>query len=540
MTTPRASLVILGEIVLVARPDGLETAEAIGIADGRVVAAGERREVLGEAAAGARVVDARHSAVIPGLHDFHLHLVGMARVRRAVSLETVASYVELVERVQVAASSVSPDAWLLGRGWGEERIDRSALHRLEAAVGRRPALLTSHDGHSAWASATARRLAGLTGATPDPIGGRLERDAHGEPSGVLRERAMAPVVEIAERLTGAQLAAPLREVLDELAAFGITGATDAGDAEANSGSGDFAELGDSFANLAAADLIGRLRLTVDLPAAAIEAAAARGLRTGQPLDELRRVGWAKLYADGALGSRTAALFAPYSCAEDGSTGILRVTPDELDDRLAVARAAGIGLAIHAIGDRAVAEVLDAYARAPARRSDAIPDRVEHAQLVRPADRPRFGGGDITASMQPAHCPSDRVAAEACWAGRLAHAYPWRSLLRAGARLAFGSDAPIEPADPWLGMFAAVHRRYAHETDDWRPAEALDPVAALSAYTLAPAMGMRRADEGHLRPGALADLAVLDIDLATLLAGDERLAAVRSRLTLVGGEDTHRS
>lgn len=540
MSIPPASLVILGQIVVAARPDGLETAEAIGIADGRVVGAGKRREVLDDAAAGARVVDARDSAVIPGLHDFHLHLVGMARARREVSLGNAASYTELVDRIHLAASAVSPGAWLLGSGWGEERIDLSALPLLEAAVERRPALLTSHDGHSAWASATARQLAGLTGATPDPMGGRLERDADGEPTGVLRERAMAPVVDIAEQLRGAQLAAPLSEVLDELAAFGITGATDAGDADASNGTGDFAELGDSFASLVAMDLAGRLRLTVDLPAAAIEAAAARGLRTGQPLDDLRRVGWAKLYADGALGSRTAALFAPYSCGEGQGTGILRVTPRELDDRLAVARRAGIGLAIHAIGDRAVAEVLDAYARAPARRADAVPDRLEHAQLVRPADRPRFGHWDVTASMQPAHCPSDRVAAEACWADRLADAYPWRSLLRAGARLAFGSDAPIEPADPWLGMFAAVHRRYADQTDDWRPAEALDPVAALSAYTLTPAMGMHRADEGHLRPGAVADLAVLDVDLATLLAGDERLAAVRSRLTLVGGEETHRS
>ena len=172
--------------------------------------------------------------------------------------------------------------------------------------------------------------------------------------------------------------------------------------------------------------------------------------------------------------------------------------------------------------------------------NAIPDRLEHAQLVREADRPRFAAGDITASMQPVHCPSDRAAAEACWAGRLDQAYAWRSLLGAGARLAFGSDAPIEPADPWLGMFAAVHRRYPGETEDWRPAEALDVVAALSAYTLAPAIAMRRPDEGHLRPGARADLAVLDTDLATLLAGDERLAAIRSQLTMVAGEETHRS
>jgi len=539
MIPPRASLVIAGQIVVAARSDALETAEAIGIADGRVVSAGTRQEVL-DAAAGARVVDVRGSAVIPGIHDFHLHLVGMARARRTISLEGAASHADLVDRVRIAANAAAPDAWLLGRGWAEECLDRSALHLLEAAVGHRRALLTSHDGHSAWASAAARRLAGLSASTPDPAGGRAERDAHGVPDGVLRERAMAPLVGIAAQLSGPMLAGPLGEVLDELASFGITGATDAGDAEVAHGVGAFAELGDSFTNLLAAELGGRLRLTIDLPVAAIDAAATRGLHSGQPLDALRRVGWAKLYADGALGSRTAALFAPYSCGGDGGAGILRVAPGQLDERLAVARSAGIGLAIHAIGDRAVAEVLDAYARAPSRRLNAIPDRLEHAQLVREADRPRFAAGDITASMQPVHCPSDRAAAEACWAGRLDQAYAWRSLLGAGARLAFGSDAPIEPADPWLGMFAAVHRRYPGETEDWRPAEALDVVAALSAYTLAPAIAMRRPDEGHLRPGARADLAVLDTDLATLLAGDERLAAIRSQLTMVAGEETHRS
>ena len=321
--------------------------------------------------------------------------------------------------------------------------------------------------------------------------------------------------------------------------MGITGATDAGDYTARGGFGRYAALGDSFSNLSAAALEGRVRLTIDLPGDAISAASGLGLRTVAALDDTRRVGWAKVYADGALGSRTAALFEPYSCSP-GDRGIMRVTPTELDALLGGGRAAGIGLAIHAIGDRAVAEVLDAYQRAGTRPAALPPDRIEHAQLTRPVDRSRFAALDVTASMQPLHCPSDRAAVEACWAGRTEDAYAWRSLAAAGARLAFGSDAPIEPPDPWLGMFAAVHRRYPHESQAWHPTEAVDIAAALSAYTLGPARALGRRDEGHLRPGALADLAILDTDLTTLLAGDERLAAVRSTLTLVAGRESHRS
>jgi predicted amidohydrolase YtcJ len=537
--TTRASTVILGQIVVAARPDGLETAEAIGLADGRVLLAGSEVDVRDAAASDARLIDARGMAVIPGIHDFHMHLVGLSRARRSVPLADVASYAELVARVEDAAARLPADAWLFGRGWPEDRLDQGVLHLLEAAVGQRPAMLTSHDGHSAWASMEARRRAHLSAATPDPEGGRIERDLHGEPNGVLRERATGAVDEIAEQLSGTALADALREQVAELAAMGITGATDAGDYTARHGFGSFRALGDSFSNLASADLDGSLRLTIDLPGDAIAAAAALGLRSGSPLGPTRRAGWAKVYSDGALGSRTAALFEPYSCAK-GDRGILRVTPEQLDGLLRDGRAAAISLAIHAIGDRAVAEVLDAYQRAGSRAPEMPPHRIEHAQLTRPADRPRFAVLDVTASMQPLHCPSDRSAVEDCWAGRTQDAYAWRSLAGAGARLAFGSDAPIEPPDPWLGMFAAVHRRYPGDAADWQPGESIGVTAALSAYTLGPALGIGRADEGHLYPGAVADLAVLDTDLATLLAGDERLASVRSQLTLVGGEESHRS
>lgn len=545
MSRPRASLVVTGQIVISIGAGQVQTAEAIGIADGRVVDVGSRDAVLEAKAPDARLVAVGPAAVIPGVHDFHLHLVGMARARRTIGLagaDTVAAFQAELRR---AGAALAPDAWLRGHGWSEELLASIPAGRLEEAVGGRPALLYSHDSHSAWASAAALRAAGLRAETPDPPDGRIERGPGGEPTGLLRESATDLVEAVAVRLRGPALDAALDEVLGELAGLGVTGATDAGDTTADNGVGKFALLGDRASTLfgARSRLDGRIRLTVNLPAVAIAGASAMELATGVPLSGTStiRVGWAKAYADGALGSRTAALFQPYRGGSSGDTGILRMTPAQLDGLAAEARAAGISLAVHAIGDRAVAAALDAIERAPGRRHGAPPDRIEHAQLVRPSDLPRFAGLGVTASLQPVHVTSDRPLAEAAWGDRLADAYPWRSLANAGARLAFGSDAPIETPNPWLGLFAAVHRRAPGDgLPDWRADQALDPVAALAAYIHGPAMAVGRPDEGSLAVGALADLAVLNVDLATLLAADERLADVRSDLTLVEGREARRA
>jgi predicted amidohydrolase YtcJ len=545
MTRRRASTVICGQVVLAADSNGLHTAEAIGLDAGHVVSTGPRAEVLATAAAGARVVDMGSAAVVPGLHDFHLHLVGMARARSEVVLDDAADFETVLEMVHAAASQLGPDAWLRGRGWHEAALASGELMRLDAAIGHRPALVYSHDGHSAWASFATLQRAGVDAATPDPPGGRLERNPDGTPNGILRERATDLLESVAGRVDGEALDRALRATVADLAALGITGAVDAGDSTADSGMGQFAALGDRAAAMLAAGerLDGRIRLTVNVPAAAIGAAAGLGLRTGQLLDGAStvRVGWAKAFVDGALGSRTAALFAPYGCGPPGETGITRLTADELDAHLTAGREARIALAVHAIGDRAVASVLDALDRASPRVAAVAPDRIEHLQLMRPSDVPRLAVGDVTASLQPIHCASDRPLVDGCWADRAEQAYPWRSLLSAGTRLAFGSDAPIEAVNPWLGVFAALHRRLPGDgSADWHPEQALDINAAIGGYTSGPAAAAGRADEGHLRPGAQADLAVLNVDLATLLRGDEALGTIRSQLTLVAGAEVHRS
>jgi len=543
MSAPRIELVIIGDVVLQATPAGFETAEAIGIAGGRVVASGDAADVLRAAGPGTRVERFGKAAIIPGLHDFHLHLVGMARARREVRLEDLVGD-ELLHAIGNAAAPLSGRDWLRGRGWSEAALDGEVLGRLNALLADRPALLYSRDAHSAWASPAALRRAGIAAAEGNPPGGRVEKDAHGRVTGVLRERAADLVEAVAGRLGGRALAPAIDEVLAELAGWGVTGVTDAGDTSPDNGTGRWAALGDRASRLLAAEgrLDGRVRLSVGVPAEAIEAAAELGLATGNPVGEATtvRAGWAKAYADGALGSRTAALFEPYTCAP-GDTGILRLEPDALDDLLSRARRSGIGLAMHAIGDRAVATVLDAFDRAGPAGHGLPPHRIEHLQLLRPEDRPRLARLDVTASVQPIHCAADREHVERCWSDRADLAYPWRSLAEAGTRLALGSDAPIESANPWHGMFAAVHRRLPGDgTADWHAEEALSPAAALAGYTSGPAAAGGHGDEGHLRPGGIADLAVLEVGLDALRAADERLGEARSLLTLVGGVEVHRA
>jgi predicted amidohydrolase YtcJ len=540
MTTARASTVVTGQVVVAAHPQGVETAEAIGLADGRVVAVGTRGEVTGAAIPGARLVEAGPAAVVPGLCDFHLHLVGMAIARRQVRLDEATSPEQLVAVMREAAARLAPGEWLRGFGWHDAVLRAADADALETAVGRRPALLWSHDKHSAWASAAALAGAGIDERTPDPDGGRIEHDASGHPNGILRERAADAFDRVAAGDDAGGLDEALDQTLAELASYGVTAAVDAGDATADGGSGPYAALGESASILLQSHIpAGRLRLTVNLPAAAIGAAAGLGVRTGDPVDGqgTLNIGWAKAFIDGALGSRTAALFEPYTCGSEPDTGIARLDAGELARIVIAGRLAGISLAIHAIGDRGAATVLDVLEAGPPRQDGAPPDRIEHLQLLRLADAGRLAAADVTASIQPIHCASDRGLVDGCWADRADRAYPWAALRDAGTRFAFGSDAPIELPNPWLGMYAAVHRRLAGDgTPDWHPEHAFTMPAALAGYTSGAAAAGAWPDRGHLRPGAAADLAVLNVPLERLLKGDDDLANVRSVLTLVAGHD----
>lgn len=544
MRGPRADHVVCGRVVTHVTPSGPRLVEAIGIAEGRVVSAGARRDVIDAARPGARLTDAGEAAVIPGLHDSHLHLVGLARARLQVALGDAADGAEIAARVRAALAARRASEWVTGRGWTEAQLAMTGTAVLDEAAGERLVLLTSHDGHSAWASRAARRLAGIGEGYSDPAGGRIERHASGEPNGVLRETAVDLLAHVVPEVQGDALAPALDATLRELAGLGITGATEAGDYTDAGGIGSYAALGDSFSSLVdhAESIDGRLRLAIGIPAVALPAATMLGLRTGAPIDARRtlRAGWAKVYSDGALGSGTAALDQPATCGR-GDVGILRIPREQLSDLAHRANSVGLRLAVHAIGDRAVGTVLDALAAAPSPAHGGPRHRVEHVQLLRRNDAPRFAALGVMASIQPIHAAADRDLVEACWAGRQERAYAWRTLVDGGVRLAAGSDAPVESVDPWIGLFAALHRRLPGDArGDWRPDQALGLPEALAAYTAGPALAIGASDEGHLRPGAVADVVVLDGGLEALLGGDERLARIRSSLSLVGGHEVPRS
>lgn len=508
------------------------------MADGRVVAHGARNELIAHAGARVEIIEAPGRVVIPGLHDAHLHLVELARSRRALDLVPAQSFDDLLQLVTRGADELPSSGWLHGRGWSADSLPGAEAARLGRVVGARLAFLASRDGHSAWVSPALLARAGIDARVDDPTGGHVERDRDGSPNGIVRETAVDLVRPHVDRISGEELRAALDEVVAELNGFGITAVTDAGDFMADGGAGRHAAMGDSFSTLAAmgGGFDRRLRVTANLPVDALDAAIRAGLHSGQVLPDAGgiTVGWVKAFADGALGSRTAALFEPYTCAGAGSPlGVLTITPDRLDEVIASARSAAIGVAVHAIGDRANALVIDAFERAGP-RSDGLRDRIEHVQLTRPADRGRIAALGLVASMQPIHCPSDAAHIERCWAGREPSAYAWCSLAGSGVRLAFGSDAPVEAVNPWLGIHAAVNRRGVGEAASWQPQEALSLPEALAGYTSGPAHAAGRPDHGTLRIGARADLAVLDCSLETLLEADDALAEVRAELTLLAG------
>jgi predicted amidohydrolase YtcJ len=474
-----------------------------------------------------RVVDLAGRTVTPGLIDAHSHLGGLGKALSEVDLTAVPTYDEVIRRVREAASRVPAGTWVYGRGWDQNRWPGKAFpthEALTAAVPDHPVWLTRVDGHAALVNAAALRILGIDAATKDPSGGRYLRDAAGRPSGVLVDNAM----DVAERLPApppAELQRRLSAAARHCLAFGLTTVTDMG-----VGQGDI----DAYEALRKA---GQLPLRAAVFLTDNRDLLDRWLQRGPEIDPDARltIRGVKLYADGALGSRGAALLEPYSDDPDNS-GLLVTPGDHMEDVSRRAVAAGFQVGIHAIGDRGSLVALDAMEKALGGPRPEARFRLEHTQVVRLQDLERMAKLGIIASMQPTHATSDMPwAEERIGARRLERAYAWRKVLNDGGRLALGSDFPVESADPRLGLYAAVTRQdlQGKPAGGWLPGERLTREEALRGFTLDAAWSLFLDKEvGSLEVGKRADLVVFARDI--MAVPEAEIPRVDVDMTLVDG------
>ncbi|MGZ6345252.1 MAG: amidohydrolase [Candidatus Limnocylindrales bacterium] len=547
-------LVVQGRIATFAGSAGFGWVEAIGIGQGRVIAAGSQAELDALASAGTRRLRLPSELVaLPGLTDAHLHLADAALGGAELVVEGAGRWdaLRLVAQAHRERGATGDhDTWLLGRGWSLDRFEGwPGADELEVAAPGRPVAIWSHDHHSRWANRTALARAGIDAATPDPPGGSIEHDAGGAPSGVLFEHACQLLDPAIPPPTAEQVAEAVRRYAQRLVELGVVGCHDPGEVTPEPALERGPVL---YARLASEGRLG-LRVHASLRQEQLERAAALGLRSGsgavaqeagdpQAVRAAGRftVGWLKLFADGALGSRTAALLAPY--ADRGGEGRLLQPPEALAGLVAKGMALGIVPQVHAIGDRAVRVALDALAATPASRGGRMWARLEHVQLADAVDLPRFSALRVAASVQPSHLLSDAPAARRAWPDRLTDAYRWRSLVAMGVPVPFGTDAPVEEPDPWPGIAVAVTRRRQADTAPFPGDESLRLARALRAAALDPVLAAGEEGRGgRLTPGHRADLIVLP---AAALREPVRpagaLAACRPVLTLIDGEEVFRA
>ncbi|HET8796705.1 MAG TPA: amidohydrolase [Thermoanaerobaculia bacterium] len=475
----------------------------------------------------ARVIDVSGATILPGLTDAHGHLYGLGLSLDTVSLVETQSYDEVVARVRERAARTSGGEWILGRGWDQndwpvKEFPTSAA--LDAAVPDHPVWLRRIDGHAGLANRAAMRIAGVTAASKDPAGGKIERDANGDPTGVFIDAAMDLIDDAVPAATPAQRKARVLAAANAIAANGLTEMHDAGI--------------DAATITAVQELIDEGRFPIRVYAMLGDNAEllASWFRSGPMIDYGGRltIRSVKLYADGALGSRGAALLAPYS-DDPANTGLMLATPQHIEDVTKRGRAAGFQINTHAIGDRGVRNVIDAYARAGVVAGDRF--RIEHLQVIAPDDVPRLVQHGIIASMQPTHATSDMYWAEArLGSERVKGAYAWRTVLDAGGRLALGSDFPVEDVNPFFGLLASVTRQdqKGWPAGGWMPHERLTLAEAIRGFTSDAAWAaFEEKSRGTIEPGKLADLTIVEGNLFTMPASELHKAKVK--MTVVGGE-----
>ncbi len=473
------------------------------------------------------VIDGKGRTLLPGFIDAHGHILGLGQTYQRVDLVGTRSVQAAQQRIARFIELQPEQEWILGRGWNqvlwpEKRFPTASdLDEIEAD---KPVLLRRVDGHAAWANSAALKRAGITELTKDPSGGQILRDGDGMPAGILVDSAM----DLVENKIPDPSLTSIEEALDfaqkELREMGITSVHDAGVS---------AELAELYKKMALNDQLNvRVYGMVSGAGENLTKVAAPWPADTRDMFLLRSV---KLYADGALGSRGAAMIEPYSDEKD-SRGLLFSPFDELE--LQVRRAASLGFQVnvHAIGDAANRQVLDIFARLPITRHK-LRHRVEHAQIISLDDLEKFQQHEIIASMQPTHATSDmNMAEDRVGSERIKGAYAWRKVLDLGVVLAAGSDFPVELSNPFHGLYSAVARKDHHGNPDggWFKEEALTRGEALRAFTVDAAFSAHQETKiGNLMPGMWADFVVLDYDYFTL--PEEQLWQQRVRETWVGGK-----
>lgn len=508
--------------------------EVVVVRAGRIAYVGPRAGAPDTA--GLTPVDLKGATLFPGFTDGHAHLDGIGQRETTLNLEGAASLAEAMARL-TAWAEAHPTGVIMGRGWIETRWPESAngprfltAADLDAAAPGRVVMLQRADGHAVTASSAALAAAGIDAETPSPSGGEIHKGPNGQPTGFLVDAAESLLGPIVPRNDPEAVRETYRAGLRVEAAYGWTGL--------HFMSAPWKEVPMLEALATAGEVPIRVYNSITPDGAeALFASGPRSVADGRVITRA-----VKFYVDGALGSRGAALFEPYADAPH-TRGLLQVTPEELNDLYRRAYRSGIQMATHAIGDRGNVLVLDAYRDAVAAEagSDAEPQdlrwRIEHAQILRPGDEPRFVAQHVIASMQPSHAIGDfHFAAARLGDARLDGAYAWKSLLDLGVTVVGGSDAPVERGDPLIEFYAAVARRDldGFQGPDWRPDEALSRAEALALFTTAPAYASFREDElGTIEVGKRADFTAFNIDLMTV--PEAEIPKGHAVLTIVDGE-----
>ena len=519
---PEADLILHGAAQLDASRAGRATRakEAVWIRNGRIAGVASLAELKRRAGRSAEVVDLGGGTLTPGFTDSHIHLITWVRALEEPWIETQTP--EAIAKAVVRRIEAAPnEEWILLRGWipREWPLERRSRAMLDRIGNGRPLVLHAVDGHSVWGNAVAFERAGINAWTTNPPGGEIQLDRDKEPTGVLIEEAYRLLTTRIVRKASPK--DELSHALDRARSLGITSAHDF----------DRSATWRAAAELARSGPLD-FRLLLSVPVASVDAATALGLAAGLGGDQVR-VGPVKMFADGTLGSSTALLEEPYAT---GGTGNEVMSPADLYKGCAAAARSGLSVAIHAIGDRAVRNALDAIERThEAVGSFPLPPRIEHVQLSRPEDWPRFGALGVLASVQPIHQVSDRPLARRLWGDRTSRSYAWKSLEDAGATLLFGSDAPFDRAGPLLAIQAAVLRREALEPagEAFHPEQRLSLKRALRAHLEDPHLAAGWPTPlGKISAGFGADLVHFSHDLLQTPVGEWTRARVKA--VWVGG------